>query len=224
MQYYSQYKQDRYIYKRFFKNLTSGFFLDIGAHDGILLSNTCFFENTLGWSGICVEPIPSVFKQLVQNRPKSIHINGCIAEKSGQSTFWQISGYSEMLSGLVDEYDPAHTARIRKEIESKGGTIEERQIPCYRLADLLAEHGVDQVDYCSIDVEGAEMSVLRSIDFDKVKISVFSIENNYNTNDIRKFMRSKGYSLVVKLECDEIYTFKKRSIFDYIKDLFGLPK
>jgi hypothetical protein len=37
-------------------------------------------------------------------------------------------------------------------------------------------------------------------------------------------MRSKGYSLVVKLECDEIYTFKKRSIFDYIKDLFGLPK
>jgi hypothetical protein len=63
MQYYSQYGQDKFLFENFFINKKEGFFLDIGAHDGVNGNNTFLFEK-IGWSGVCIEPIPSVFEKL----------------------------------------------------------------------------------------------------------------------------------------------------------------
>ena len=63
MKFYSQFNQDNYVFNKFFKNNQNGFFLDIGEHDGVTGNNTKFFED-LGWSGVCIEPIPSVFEEL----------------------------------------------------------------------------------------------------------------------------------------------------------------
>ena len=49
MEFYSQYGQDKFLFENFFKEKNNGFYLDIGAHDGITLSNTYFFEK-LGWA------------------------------------------------------------------------------------------------------------------------------------------------------------------------------
>ena len=57
--YYSQLGQDRFLNENYFKNKLTGTFVDIGAHDGNTYSNSKFFEN-LGWSGLCVEPIPNI--------------------------------------------------------------------------------------------------------------------------------------------------------------------
>jgi hypothetical protein len=51
MQKYSQYGQDTFVYENFFKNKNDGFFVDIGAYDGVSLSNTLSLEE-LGWSGL----------------------------------------------------------------------------------------------------------------------------------------------------------------------------
>lgn len=74
MKFYSQYKQDEYLYKKFFKKKRNGVFFDIGAHNGIKISNTYFFEKNLGWTGVCVEPRDSAFEELEKNRE-------CICEK-----------------------------------------------------------------------------------------------------------------------------------------------
>ncbi len=61
MTYYSQHRQDEYLFKNFFYDTYNGVFVDVGAHDGIDLNNTLFFEKELHWKGINIEPIPSVF-------------------------------------------------------------------------------------------------------------------------------------------------------------------
>lgn len=89
-----------------------GFYVDIGANDGITFSNTKTME-TIGWSGVCVEPDYEMFKKLQQNR-NSINVNAAISNKNGKAKFCKISGKAQMLSGLVDSYDGKHMDRIRK--------------------------------------------------------------------------------------------------------------
>lgn len=64
-QFYSQAGQDKYLIENIYKNKEKGFFIDIGAHDGITYSNTYYLEKELGWSGICIEPNPKIYKQLL---------------------------------------------------------------------------------------------------------------------------------------------------------------
>src|SRR5664280_1701555 len=108
--YFSQYRQDEFVDK-FFNKKNAGFFIDIGAHDGVTFSNTFFLEKERGWSGICIEPIPDVFDKLKQNR-RSININSCITQKNGYVRFRRVHGYNEMLSGILDLMDSEHSEQI----------------------------------------------------------------------------------------------------------------
>ena len=75
MNFYSQLKQDKYLYDNFFNSKkNNGFFLEIGADDGIRFSNSYFFEKHLNWDGICIEASPTRYKELVNNR-NSINVN-----------------------------------------------------------------------------------------------------------------------------------------------------
>ena len=179
--FYSQFDQDRYVYEQFFKNKTDGVFVDIGAHDGIIESNTYFFEKQLGWKGICVEPLPEVFENLKKNR-NCICINACIADFNGTGAFLRVSGYSEKLSGLINYYNPRHLQRINKEIQNISGNKETRN----------------------------ELSILRSINFKAIDIHIIDVENNYNDPNIRTFLEKNGYELVARLKIDEIYRKKQQ--------------
>ena len=65
-QYYSQFKQDQFLNEVLFNNKKNGFFIDIGAHDRVTISNTLFFEKHNEWKGICIEPNPKGFATLDQ--------------------------------------------------------------------------------------------------------------------------------------------------------------
>lgn len=205
--YHSQHGQDKFIHQNFFPNTQHGIFVEIGANDGVTFSNTLFFEKTLQWSGICIEPIPARFIDLQKNR-HCICVNGCIANDSLTKDFLLVTGYSEMLSGLLEKYDPRHLARIERELKEHGGNQEVIKVQCYMLENLLHEYGISKVDYLSIDTEGGELEILKSIDYTSIIISIISVENAYNTSDIRKFMISKGYEYVTKIGADEIFKLK----------------
>lgn len=70
-----------------------------------------------------------------------------------------------MLSGLVDEYDPRHVYRINSEIQRYGGKLKEIQVECFNLNEILVQNNIWHIDYLSLDVEGAELPILESIDF-----------------------------------------------------------
>jgi len=79
-------------------------FIEIGADDGIDKSNTKFFEETLKWTGMCVEPSPDRFKLLESNR-KCICENVAISDTVGLVEFLDISGWGKGLSCIIDKYD-----------------------------------------------------------------------------------------------------------------------
>jgi len=207
---HSQSGQDAFVVS-YFGGKRNGVFVDIGASDGVELSNTYYLERVLGWTGICFEPIPVIFAKLDKNR-SCVKINAGVAEKKSVETFTFVDGPSHMLSGMTKAYDPRHRQRIQNEINSLGGKIIEVDVQCLVLNDVLEENGIFDIDYLSIDTEGNEFEIVKTIDFDRFNIRVITIENNYNNPDQTNFITSKGYFLQGRLEADEVFTKKRNKI------------
>lgn len=212
--YYSQYGQDQYVNEEIFKNKKGGIFVDIGAHDGIRFSNTYFFEKELNWTGLCIEPIPQVFERLCKNRTSTC-VQGCISNEPGINAFLQIDNNKlgergpEMLSGLIDSYDPRHCERIKKEIAIDDSSTHVLMINCYLLNSLCDQYNINHIDYLSIDTEGAELMILKSIDYDRISIDIIDVENNYYDPEFARFLESKGFIKITSLGSDELYRNKK---------------
>ena len=168
--------------------------MDIGAHDGITLSNTYFFEKERGWTGICIDPNPNVFQKLVANR-HCICENCAIATDEKQMVYRKVNGqyHSEMLGGILEFMDDKHIERINKETAIRAECIiEDVPVECKRLDNLLKKYNVNEIDYLSIDTEGAEYEILQSLDFDKLNIRLMSVERNKDSQ-VRNLLVSKGY-------------------------------
>lgn len=213
MEYYSQHKQDYILETEIFNSFKNGFFVDVGAHDGKSINNTLHFENNHNWTGINIEPLPDVFNKLTQNRPKCKNYNVAIDENEGESTFIRGVGYTEMISGLTKHYDPRHTNRLNTEINRYGGSKEELKVKTKRLESIFDENNIKHVHYLTIDVEGAEFAVIKSINFDKVFIDVIEFENNYDdvSVPIIKYLEDKGYKMYKKMA--DIFMIHNKSPF-----------
>lgn len=146
--YYSQSKQDEWVGTLYRKG-RNGFFLDVGAYDGVQTSNTLFLEKELGWTGICIEANEEVFQNLCLNR-SSKNILMAVTSYRGECSF------SETL------------------ITPNG-----KLIPCDTLDNILTASGCPSlIHYLSIDIEGAEMAALKGFPFDKWNIGAITVEHN----------------------------------------------
>ena len=196
--YHSQDKQDQYLEENVFKGYKNGVFVDVGAHDGKTINNTLYFETNNNWKGINVEPITDVYEKLVINRPNCINLNCAVDEKEGEAEFIYNKGYTEMISGLKNHYDLRHHARLVNENNHFGSSSNIISIPTNTLANIFKTNAVTHVNYLSIDVEGAEFAVIKSIDFESVFIDVIGFENNYNDTSVPivEYLNNKGYNLL----------------------------
>ena len=203
MKFFSQVGQDRFLFDHFFRGKRDGVFVDIGAYDGEKFSNSLFFERHMGWRGMCVEPLPSAFGILSKTR-KAACEQVCVSDFEGEAEFVEsYAGIDEtMLSGLAKSFDRRHIERL----SSLSSGIVTRKVQVTKLSSLLAKHQLFHIDYCSIDTEGSELNIISELDLERFHISVFTIENNYDQQDIPKLMAEKGYDFVAKLEQD--YVFK----------------
>jgi FkbM family methyltransferase len=208
--YKSQYEQDSWLNENVFKGQREGIFVEIGAYDGVIGSNTYFYEKELGWKGVCIEPIKERYDELVKNR-NCICLNCCVYSKNENIYFQENNGYTEMLSGIINCYDPLHMIRINKEQRERGGESKILQKPAYTLTKILLENNINRVDYVSIDTEGSEFDIIKGIDFDKIKIRILDIENNYRDSPpyIEEFLKGKGYEKLRVLHGDDIYIDNK---------------
>lgn len=204
--YHSQYGQDKIINEEIFKNKINGVFVEIGSHDGILLNNTYFFEKELGWRGVCIEPNPKVFQNLIKNRSAECH-NVALLNCEGEVEYMALTGYTEMLSGIVNFYSDDFKTRIEQELSEHGGGKELIKIDCSTFNKIVEDKYLD-IDYVSLDVEGAEEPILTSIDFSKYSIKVFTIENEQSQLAIMKFMKNMNYELFGRAGVDDIYVKK----------------
>ena len=211
--FHSQYGQDEYLETHVFKGYKNGIYVDVGAHDGISLNNTLYFEKNNNWTGINVEPIKTVFDKLVINRPNNINLNYAVCNNDGECDFLCNIGYTEMLSGIKDNFDARHLARIERENNTRGSTTQVIKVQTKKLETILDENGISHIHYLSIDVEGAEFDVIKSINFDKVFIDVIEFENNYDdvSVPIVKYLEDKDFVVIRNLH--DIYMINKKSEF-----------
>lgn len=215
--FHSQENQDKYLETNIFKGFKNGFFVDVGAYDGIHINNTLYFEEMNNWNGINVEPNKRVYDALVINRPKNINLNCAVFNQDGEADFFLNTGYTEMLSGIKTTFDSRHVSRLEKENNIHGSTTESVNIVTKRLETIFDEHQISHVHYLSIDVEGAEFEVIQSINFDKVFIDVIAFENNYNDKSIPilKYLEERDY--VVIHRSIDIFMIHKKSMFHVLE-------
>jgi FkbM family methyltransferase len=211
----SQIGQDIVLDQQIFKGKSNGVFVEVGALDGFGASNTWFFEMERNWSGLLIEPNPVEFNKRNQHpRPNSIFENCAISDVEMDINFLSIEGPCNVLSGIMEFYNTQHLERINRELEMYSNHPEghelysrKEQIPmkAVRLQTLFDKHNITKIDFISIDVEGAELQVLNSINFDKVDISLFMIENNYGLEKETEFLSSKGYKLLGNIQWDSVF-------------------
>lgn len=191
----------------FFKQQTDLFFVDIGANDGVTWSNTHALERDYNWRGICIEPHPSIYNTLISNR-RCKCLNVAISNTEEEADFFTIEGTWEanMLSGLVKNYDPRHWNRITEEYKRYNGEARTEKVKVRPLQSILGEDNIKKIDYLSIDTEGSEVSILESIDFNKIETTLISVEQNYEREPLDNILQPYGYKFLTKVACDVFYS------------------
>ena len=209
----SQDNQDKYLETNIFKGYKNGIYVDVGAHDGVTINNTLYFEKNNNWTGINIEPLKKVFDKLVSNRPTNINLNCAVCNNDGETEFICNTGYTEMISGIKDTFDNRHFQRLENENRQMGSTTEIIKVNTNKLETIFDKNNISKVNYLSIDVEGAEFEVIKSINFDKVFIDVIGFENNYDdtSKPIINYLKQKNYIVIHKSL--DIFMIHKNSIF-----------
>jgi len=196
----SQFCQDVVAYA-FFKGKRDGFFVDIGAHDGITGSNTYAFEK-LGWKGFCVEPNPDTFAVLRQNRTGDAY-EFAVTATSGETVDFLCFNENEregnsQFSVVVDP--TLHN-------QTRGGNKKIVKVKTTTFTDLMTHYpGVIHIDFLSLDTEGYELPILQTIDFERYTFGLIAVEAN--SPGIPKFMDGKGYRLLTQLGSDGLFVRK----------------
>jgi FkbM family methyltransferase len=200
---YSQLNQDLEVLK-FYNNKKGGFFIEIGASDGIELSNTYLLEKNYNWTGICVEPIPSRFELLCKNRPNSLCCDRAVYNKSGKSVIFDIANNYDLLSGIssrIDSHKPevdCNKTQIIVNTISFNRLLEKYKAPLF-------------IDYLSLDTEGSELEILKSVNLKKYTFGLIDVEHNYvepRRTQIRQLLTSNGYDFIRENQWDDCYKHK----------------
>lgn len=167
-----------------------GFFVEFGASDGVRYSNTYLLEKDYGWSGILAEPAKRWHNQLRQNRSSVIDTR-CVYRSTGEILKFNETTIGELSTIYDYSFSDAHA-----EFREQGETY---AVETVSLNDLLDQNAAPRViDFLSIDTEGSEFEILRSVDFDKYSFNFISCEHNFSSNRERifKLLISNGYQQV----------------------------
>jgi FkbM family methyltransferase len=191
---FGQQNEDIKIWKRFFsgddENRSSHrIFVEMGGLDGIQFSNTFIFEYCFGWKGILLEAHPDNFKQMVVNRP-CVHTVWAAACDAGQGHIF-MSGSEGVAEQVGINQNLSLTAGAQNMSNLK-------KVPCRPLGVIFDDYAISSIDFFSLDVEGAEVEVLRTIDFSAVRINVIIVEINKLVDDL------DAVSMKRNLEVDRI--------------------
>lgn len=197
----SQLGQDIWVLERTdFKR--NGFFVEIGATDGVALSNTWLLERHFDWSGICAEPNPSFYRQLVKNRTCTV-ADACIAGTSGREEEFILAAE---FGGLAEYAEKDFHADKRAAYQAHGHSI---MLTTISLDDFLEMHNAPRdIDYLSIDTEGSELDILAPFPFRKWRIKYLTVEHNYSAlrPKLRTLLEGHGYRCFEK-EWDDWYEY-----------------
>lgn len=160
-----------------------GTFFEVGANDGVTQSNTLILENNLKWNGILVEPIPSSYEKLKLNRPNCKLFNYFLCNNKKGKVIMRYDDTSKNLMASIYKKKFFEFKKSQKiEVETSNFNF------------VVEKSNFNQVDFLSLDVEGYELEILKSIDFKKYRPYVILIEIwKDKAFEIFDFLTKKGF-------------------------------
>jgi FkbM family methyltransferase len=169
---YSQAGQDRWVVDTLGDR--PGYFVDVGAYDGIQTSNTYALE-LAGWDGVCIEASPAIAAACASNR--RCHTVAVAATA--------IEGHVRMRGDRIVRH---------------GGV----QVPCASLTEILRSvRAPTTIDYLSLDIEGGELVALQGLDLDRYTVILMTVEHNLyadgpaHKDALYRFLAEHGFDRVV---------------------------
>jgi len=185
---YSQIGQDIKVLQ-FYNYKKNGYYVEIGASNGITFSNTYLLATRYHWKGICVEPLPQQFEKLCKNRPKAICYNQPVYDESNKEVIFDIANNSDMLSGISYNID-CH-------IDLVNSNKTQLTLTTISLNDLLDKsHAPNFIEYLSLDTEGSEFEILKSNNYDEYNFGLIHLEHNFiepKRTQMHDFLLDHGY-------------------------------
>ncbi len=181
---YSQDGEELYLAEKL-GGIENGFYVDIGACHPYRFSNT-YWAYKCGWSGINIEPNKEGYDMLRKHRARDVNLWCGVAESDGKLDYYEFET-PEFNSFDIKEFEGI---RKPKRVTS---------VPVYRLEEILDKNHVDKIDFIDIDVEGMEMEVLKSNNWEKYQPEYILVEQkNMNVEDIKDsdiyiFLQQFGY-------------------------------
>jgi FkbM family methyltransferase len=210
---FSQVGEDLFLNNTFFNNKKNGTYIELGALDGVLYSNTKFFEDTLHWKGVLIEPHPEKFKLLEVNRPNNYLFNTLVSTHTQPLQYRYFKDAMAAVSGVENTLSESHLNVFFDSDDSWKKTQPQGRIQLTPspLTYILEKTPIKRFDLLSLDVEGHEYEVLQSWDFSK-PIDIILIEmlgTNLDKDTLcRNLLNEKGYKFYCTFKHNEIYVLR----------------
>lgn len=190
------------IVNNIFEYKTNGFYVEIGAFHPFIYSNTNLFHKDLNWKGINIDPNPFSIEKFKKYRPEDINLNIAIANTYEKLKYYYVDDTNSMNS-MSEEF------LLKRGINPD--KIKNVEIECLPLKNVLDKYLPEgqNVDLFNIDVEGFEIEVLKSNDWDKYKPEVIIMEcesdciDDLNKLETVRFLLDLNYKIISYVYSDK---------------------
>jgi FkbM family methyltransferase len=182
-----------------------GYFIELGACDGVVNSNTYLLEKNFSWDGILIEPVKSYFKELCKNR-NSECLNLAILDEKKEKVLFTETDNKDLSTLSKYKFNDIHNENRENSTEYFVMTD--------TLQSVIKENSSQKIiDYLSLDTEGSEYDILKKFDFQNYKIKVITVEHNFSQNRelLEKLLVSNNFIryLPELSQVDDIYINKE---------------
>lgn len=205
---YSMHGEDTVIIRTLERRLlyrNRGFYVDVGAFHPYWASNTALLH-ARGWRGINIEPNPAMARQLAQVRPADITLQcavGTPRRRADLHYFYDWASSNTLVPAFADMISEGQDVQVSEMIT----------VDVVPLGEILAEHvpNGETIDVLNVDVEGMDIEVLQSNDWDRFRPTIAAVEDldlvldNVAASATYRFMHDQGYRLVSHVVLTSIY-------------------
>lgn len=193
---YAQFQQDLFVLAAE-TTFLKPYAVEVGAGDGLKFSNTKLLEEN-GWRCLCIEASPC-FETLIKYR-KGPCVKACVFGENKSVNYF--NDYRDrktyLFNGILETLDTAQSAGDISFIET------------VLLSDILdAVKAPKRINYLSLNVNGAELSILKTFPFNEYHFDLMSIKIGHNKESIKGLMEQKGYKFSRTKGGDDWFTSRK---------------
>jgi FkbM family methyltransferase len=190
-------------------NKCSGFYVELGANDGVNQSNTLFFERFKNWNGVLIEPHPQTFERLKRNRSDRNFFKhaACVSSEFERNSVEM--AFSHLMTTTLEVETDLEDQNMHAQKGSRfwRGQVYNFFAPALTLSEILDEAKAPyRIDFLSLDVEGAELEVLKGLDHKKYRFGLICIESRDYLR-INEYLMTYEYHLLMKISSHD-YLFK----------------